>query len=92
MYPSNEQVQGELSELLRASGAEVHRVGVNEVDSSSPDPGRAIQQFRERLTNTVFRERSEPRITDTESQLTVLDLIDRTISVTVRRVPDKTGS
>ncbi|MFI6958686.1 hypothetical protein ACIBJI_35125 [Nocardia sp. NPDC050408] len=84
MYASNQQVRDELIAHCKASGAVIEDSTPAMIYASSADPRRTITDLRNTLADTLFRERTA-HDGDQEAFITVLDAIDRTITVKVRR-------
>lgn len=84
MYPSNQQVRDELSALCTASGVKVEDSTTTMLYGVSDDPRSSLTALRELLHKTVFRERSASP-GDQEAYVTVLDTIDRTVTIKIRR-------
>lgn len=84
MYPSNQEVRDELSALCMESGVKVEDSTTTMLYGVSEDPRTSLGNLREMLRKTVFRERSAG-VGDQEAYITVLDTIDRTVTIKIRR-------
>ncbi|MBF6393805.1 hypothetical protein IU443_28155 [Nocardia farcinica] len=85
MYPSLEEVRAELTGLAAECGVTVAESSPSVLYAHADDPRAAAAALRERLRRSVFRERAV-RSGDEETFITVLDPIDRTVTIKVRRV------
>jgi len=86
MYPSNQEVRDELSALCTASGVKIEDSTTTMLYGVSDSPRSSLETLRELLRTTIFRERSA-NTGDQEAYVTVLDAIDRTVTIKIRRSP-----
>lgn len=71
-----------VGELLTECGTTVGQPG-SMMRACSPDPSESLRALEGRLTSAGLRPREAPICRDDEVQLTVLDSIDRVVSITI---------
>lgn len=85
MYGSSQEVRDELIAVCRECGIKVENSTPTIIYAVSDDPRASLVDIRDRLQRTIFREYAI-REGDQEAYVTVLDSIDRPITVKVRRL------
>lgn len=84
MYATSAEVQQELSELCATVGITIEDSAPALLYATAADPRTALAQLRTALKATIYRERTATDGAE-ESFVTVLDGIDRTITIKIRR-------
>lgn len=85
IYSSSQQVREELAALCKACDAVVEDSTSNLLYATAAEPRRVLKELRIKLQQTPFRE-SSVQIGDQESFITLLDTIDRSFTVKIRRM------
>ncbi|AHD24255.1 hypothetical protein Y013_25110 (plasmid) [Rhodococcus pyridinivorans SB3094] len=84
MYATRTQVQQELSNLCAKVGVTTEGTAPALLNTTAADPRAALAQLRDALKATIYRERTAADGAE-ESFITVLDAIDRTVTIKIRR-------
>ncbi|MFD6401215.1 hypothetical protein [Nocardia sp. NPDC060249] len=84
MYATSAEVQQDLTDLCSTVGITIENTAPALLYGTATEPRVALSQLRDALAATIYRERSV-RTGDEESYLTVLDAIERTTTIKIRR-------
>lgn len=84
MYATTAEVQQNLTDLCSSSGITIGNTAPALLYGTAADPRAALALLRNELSMTVFRERTACA-GDEESYVTVLDAVDRTTTIKIRR-------
>lgn len=84
MYATSAEVQQDLTDLCSTVGITIENTAAALLYGTTAEPRAALTRLRDALASTIYRERTL-RTGDEESFLTVLDAIDRTVTIKIRR-------
>lgn len=80
--PRTDPLYAQVGELLTECGTTVGQLG-SMMHAAAPEPTASLRALEDRLTEAGLRPRESPTCTGDQARLTVLDTIDRAVSISI---------